>query len=370
VVLLGGDDGASVEARGRLVRFLHEEMGFDVLTSDMPLFDAEEYDRPLDRGKAPRPDLEMLNALYFTSRNPFHTGLDLLDYARATHKTDRPLHIAGFGWTVSAYMADEYSRKLFQFLDRVDPQLASPANRKAIQALVALCGPLPNMYGGRGPRFYPASSPLWQKTLHPGLAAIANLYDSLGRLSTAGRDVSEMAFYRQTLSTLAYYAALRARRPLPGHPADSAVALAKIWRPASKIIVWSGNWTVGRDWPPVKRDGVPPVPAWNTGMELARVLGSEVYSIACSVIRNDNGVLQVLEAGPEPKLAPVDGDLESLLHAAGKPISFVDFRGLPKDHWLRTPLSARLVNGSDVDVWPDHFDGLVTIDMPAGKEHK
>jgi hypothetical protein len=100
------------------------------------------------------------------------------------------------------------------------------------------------------------------------------------------------------------------------------------------------------------------------------MLGSGAYALAFSEIKNDNGVLQVLQAGSEAKLAPVDGDLESLLHAAGKPYSFVDFRSLPAQHWLRTPLAARFIHGSETFVWPDHFDGLVTIDVPAAKGRK
>jgi erythromycin esterase len=371
VLLGGGNDGAIVGARGRLVRFLHEEMGFDVLTSDVPLFDAEEFDRPLDQGKAPRPDLQELNARYFAAYTPPYSGFDILEYARGTHKTDSPLHIAGFGRAVSTYMVTEYSKRLSQFLDRVDPQLDSLADRKAIQALLTLCGPVRNVYGGMGLRMFQLGPQQWEKTFPPGLAAIARLYEGLGRRPAEDPNVSEITFYRQTLANLGYVAKVRAQRSLALLPADSVVALAKIWRPASKIIVWSGNWTVGRDWPPINRpNGGPPAPARSTGSEVARVFGGDAYAIAFSEIKNQNGVLQVLEAGSGPKLAPVDGDLESLLHAAGKPFSFVDFRSVPKDHWLRTPLSARLVNGSDVAIWPDHFDGLVTVDLPVWKERK
>ncbi len=371
VLLGGGSDGATVSARCRLVRFLHEEMGFDVLTSELPLFDAEEFDRPLDHGKAPRPDLEVMNARHFGSYGPSYTGFNVLEYARGTHKTDRPLHIAGFGRAVSSYMASEYPKRLFQFVDGIDSRMASPAVRKALQALAADCSPVRNVSGGMGLRMFQLGSRQWEKTLSPGLAAIRILTENLGQVLAEGPKMSEIVFYRQTLANLAYYAAGLAQRPLAPRPVDSAVLLAEVWRPESKIIVWSGNWTVGRNWSPLKRsNGDPSFVARTTGNELARVLGPDAYAIAFSAIKNENGVLQVLEAGSGPKLAPVDGDLDSLLHAAGKPFSFVDFRSVPQDHWLRTPLSARLVNGADVSVWPDHFDGIVTVDVPVWKARK
>ena len=374
VVLLGGtNDEGVVKARYRIVRFLHEEMGFDVLTSGLSLFDATEFDRALDQGKMPRPDLEDLNAAafsYFTYPGRSFDRLDILDYVRGTHKTDRPLHLSGFGWTVSQYMLLEYSKRLFRFLDGIDPKLASPADRKAIQALVVLCGPRQG-FTGFFPRMVPVEPQRWQKVLIPGLTATWKVYSGLGQLPGIGPNVSDIVFYRQTLANLSYFAAGMARRPMANPPAETAVVLAQVWRPKSKIIVWSSNWTIGRDWPPFKRpNGTSRGPARSTGNELARVFGRDAYAIAFSEIKNDNGVLQVLDAGAEPKLKPVDGDLESLMHAAGKPFSFVDFRSLPADHWLRAPLSARLVNGSDTFVWPDHYDGLVTVDLPVWKERK
>jgi erythromycin esterase len=51
MVLLGGSaDAAVVNAKYRLVRFLHEEMGFDVLASNASLFESEELDRLYQRG--------------------------------------------------------------------------------------------------------------------------------------------------------------------------------------------------------------------------------------------------------------------------------------------------------------------------------
>jgi len=98
--------------------------------------------------------------------------------------------------------------------------------------------------------------------------------------------------------------------------------------------------------------------------------GDAAYTIALSEIKDDNGVLEVLAAGPQPSLAPVEGDLESLLHAAGKPYSFVDFRSLPQDHWLRQPLAARLIPASAITSWPTMFDGLLSIDLAALKDKK
>jgi hypothetical protein len=73
-----------------------------------------------------------------------------------------------------------------------------------------------------------------------------------------------------------------------------------------------------------------------------------------------------------PLLAPVEGDLESLLHAAGKPYFFVDFRSLPQDHWLRQPLAPRSirVTASGIASQPLFYGGLLSIDLAALKDKK
>ena len=374
VVLLGGsNEEAIVKARYRLVRFLHEEMGFDVLTCGLPLFDAAEFDRPLDLGKAPPLDLQELNRnvfMYYNERYRAYNWIDILDYIRETHKTEKPLHLSGFGWVVSPYGAAAYPKHLFQFLDTIVPGLATAEDRKAVQALVRLSAPVHPIYTDLGRRMAWVSQKQWDKTLAPGLAAMSKVYDKLGQIPADNPNVSDIVYYRQTIDGLGYYASSIAGHRLRRLPPDSIMALAKVWRPKSKIIVWSTNGAVGRDLPWL-RDTMRPVSSQlPVGSILANEMGRDVYAIAFSEIKSDNGVLQVLQAGPQPKLAPVDGDLESLLHAAGKPYSFVDFRGLPEHHWLRDPLSARFLQTSELFVWPDHFDGLVTVDLPAWKEHK
>lgn len=48
-----------------------------------------------------------------------------------------------------------------------------------------------------------------------------------------------------------------------------------------------------------------------------------------------------------------------LLHAAGKPYAFVDFRVLPADHWLRRPILSRpLGYGLMLSNWTGNFDAM------------
>lgn len=386
-VLLGAFSSniADVYARYRLVRFLHKEMGFDIIASKLPFFDAEEIDRTLDGKAAIRYDLgpesdsvfsyslgrgttgfpsERIIAGNTINGNPRYAGapielpgsspshtIDILRYARATRATGHPLHVAGFGEAIVGGPLSDYAKQLFQFIDRIDPALASPADRAAIVKMVAWQSL--------------TSSKQWPKTAPPGLAAIEKLSEKLARLPSNGSNARELSLYRLTLSHLASWAGPKAGRtdvPQPTHP---LYWYAKDWRPDSKIIVWSDNARIARNLPPPHDTRGRPLLAPIGVDAIAHALGATDYSIAFTEIGNEAATLQVLVAGPQPSLSPFSGSFESLMHATLIPFSFIDFRTLPPDHWLRRPLNARLLAADDVEIstWPANFDAAITIDL-------
>jgi hypothetical protein len=55
-----------------------------------------------------------------------------------------------------------------------------------------------------------------------------------------------------------------------------------------------------------------------------------------------------------------DGSFEDLCMRAGRRFSFVDFRTLPAAHWLRQPISGRLLAYSPIETdWTRQVDALV-----------
>jgi hypothetical protein len=387
-VLLGGQsDIDTIFTKYRLVRFLNQEMGFNVVAFGLPFFDAEEIDRALDgKTAAIRYDLAQETDSVFSYGNATVTPgerivagntiqgnaryagapielpgtsqshtFDILRYARATRDTNHPLHMAGYGQTVVGSPFSDYAKQLFEFIDRIDPALAPPADRAAIRKMVAWESL--------------TSSRKWEKTTPRGLAAIDRLSEKLARLPENGPNAHELSLYRLTLAYLASWAGPKAGRtnvPQPTHP---LYWYAKDWRPDSKIVVWSDNVRIVRNLPPAHDTGWrPPAPI---GVDaIAQALGVTDYSIAFTRILDAADTLNVLVAGPQPSLFPFSGSFESLMQAAHLPYSFIDFRNLPQDHWLRRPLNARFFLGGDsveISSWPANYDGAITIDLSALK---
>ena len=370
-VLLGGtrdipfsSDVATVYARYRLVRFLHEEMGFDVIASKLPFFDAEEIDRTLDGKARIRYDLGQESDSVFgyspgrgattvSGTFPSYT-IDILRYARGTRNTEHPLHVAGFGEAVVGSPFSDYAKQLFQFIDRVDPALAPPADRAAIRRMVSW----KNL----------TSSRQLPKAVPPGLAAIERLSERLAHVPENSSSARDLSLYRLTLGHLAQWASQKTGGTNVAPPAHPLYWYAKDWRPDSKIVVWADNARIARNPPPAHDTSRARLPAPINVDAVAQALGATDYSIAFTEIGNEAATLQVLVAGPQPSLSPFDGNFESLMHAARLPYSFIDFRNLPQDHWLRRPLNARFLaihggDGIEISTWPANYDAAITIDL-------
>jgi hypothetical protein len=191
------------------------------------------------------------------------------------------------------------------------------------------------------------------------------LSERLARLPENGANARELSLYRLTLAYLASWAGPKAGRTDVPPPTQPLYWYAKNWRSDSKIIVWSDNARIARNLPPPHDTPGPRLPAPIGVDGIAKALGATDYSIAFTEIGNEAATLQVLVAGPQPSLSPFSGNFESLMHAAHLPYSFIDFRNLPQNHWLRHPLNARFLAtyGIEISTWPANFDGAITIDL-------
>ncbi|HEX5760145.1 MAG TPA: erythromycin esterase family protein [Thermoanaerobaculia bacterium] len=361
-------DGSTFLAKARLIRFLHQEMGFDALAWEAGFFDCRDMAAAL-RGGGPLTDAAALclYRLWGQSAQVQPT----LAYVRATQATARPLELVGIDCRVSTASGrqERFPASIFAFFDRLDPSLISAAERADLAAMSA--GLVPKDYFDKpGERNYNRALP---RRL---IAAIDARREELLRHASP-RDVD---FVRQSLVSL-----LAMDRALPpdlekgnpdGYNRDTAMAENLLWwldgpLRDRKVIVWAHNFHVFTD--AFTPRGAPPPRAHggSMGRFLRQALGDGLYTIGFD---SHHGVYQYADpnAGAEAVeiAAPPAGSLEDLLHRAGKPYLFVDFRTLPPDHWLREPLSGGFYFHEPVERdWPRLLDAAFFIDRmePSAK---
>lgn len=353
-------DGATFLAKGRLIRFLHQVMGFDVLAWEAGFFDAEGIDAALRAG---------LPAAEAASRGLYQIWrvkevAPTLDYVRASQGTDRPIETVGFDCRVSTLenRAERFPKRVFAFFDRLDPALISAREREDFTAMSVGLVPA-DYYNKPGLRQFNRELP-------------KRLVETIDRRRgdlLVHYSAREIDWVRQSLVSL--MAMDRALGPgdrqafSDGYTRDAAMAENLLWwlngpLEERKVIVWAHNYHVMHDvYGRTASPGVAPVreakmtgPGGPMGRFLKDELGADLYTIGFNSFSGFLG-----EENEPPTVTP--GDLETLLHGLGRPLLFLDLSRLPADHWLRIPMTGSFYfHEPHAANWTRIFDGVFFID--------
>jgi erythromycin esterase len=139
IVMLGEQihgDGATFEAKCRLVKFLHQRMGFDVLAFESGLYEMWKAWDAVRAGEDVR-DTAKRSILYVWSFS--REAQPIIDYVGANARSDRPLEIAGFdcqfGFIELNYARQFLLADLVAFLDSQSVNTASLSDWPRFQGL-------------------------------------------------------------------------------------------------------------------------------------------------------------------------------------------------------------------------------------------
>ena len=354
-------DGSTFLAKGRLIRFLHQVMGFDVIAWESGIFDVRRVDAALQAGL---PSQEAAaRGLYAAWHNLESKAT--LDYVRASLGTDRPIATVGFDCRVSHPEARTtlFPQMVFDFFDRLDPALISKVEREDFKVMSA--GLLPSDY------YYKPGIRAFNRSLPRRLI---ETIDARRAELLVRYPPHEIDYVRQTLvSLLAMDHALGpGDRPAEdGYTRDHGMAENLLWwldgpLEDRKVIVWAHNFHVMNDlYLRTARPDVAPVreakvngPFGPMGRLLKDALGPDLYTIGFT---SHGGAALDLDAGKDHVVTP--GDMEKLLHAAGRPLLFLDLSRLPADHWLRAPRTGSFYFHEPHPAnWTRVYDGIFFID--------
>ena len=380
--------GSSFAAKVRLIKFLHQRMGFDVVVWESGLGDVRWTQAGLRAGHDAVAAAQQGILKIWSASDEVRP---LFEYAKASQAGTRPLEMAGFDMQVTAPdTAERFAAELRAFVGALrDPGLLRRAHRlanrllaasnamhayttaligkrsalsEAAQSGAALTDAMAEWESGEGARLRPKKESL--DLLRNAAAGLLTLVESDRAAFEQVHAAVYVTFIERALQNLRddgtnAYASFGPERPGGGTGYVPSLAvenrrdagnadnlrwlIQKRYR-GRKLIVWAHNVHVmnayyADDWRRVYLDPRPRTMK-PSGVFLNDWLRDGVYTIAFTTYAGEDGWV----AAPASPIAPAAMDtLESRLHRLGKPYLFLDFRALDATpgHPLQTPQPLR-----------------------------
>lgn len=327
----------------RLVKYLHERLGFDVIAFESSLSGCDVADSRIG-SEAPREVMrDCLFGVWFTSE-----VLPLFEYLEAQRKAGHPLLLAGFDDQNSGAAKTAVSERLVRFAAMADAALAA------------------TILEDEGSLRWPIA-PTDSVRIAASYAELAStLAKRRDELLGRGADAAQLDITTQEARSRVRLVQQLSRKPEEGYPirdecmADNLDFLLDRRFPGRKVIVWAHNGHVAKDLrPSLDRSGM--------GTLVAKRRDGEVYTIGLYMGRgvaaeNDRTPYDI---GPAPP-----GSLESILAGAGWKMSFTDLSREPVPSWANEVLLSRDWGKYPAKIVPAHaYDGLLYIDTVTPPEY-
>ncbi len=350
-------DGATFVLRRRLIRFLHQRAGYDVLAWESGLAGVAELEADLH---GDRPVAELANGRLARPWARSHHCLPILDYARSTHTTTNPLELAGFDSQFGNLKT--ITTLGTRVADLLQPQALTDEERSTLGSLSRALMTM-------------QSAP--EDTRHALLKTIDGLVEKLDTIDeiTAPCSPRELRFtqrcfwsYARFLGLLDHLMSLDGKADsAANNPRDLAMGSNLVWLareryPDRRIVSWVASYHALHGLAEIElEDGSRAFAGAITAGDVAhRELGDGLYTIAVLAY---GGTTSSMRKGPS-KLEPAPpGSLEELCHRSGHQLLFLDLRRLPDGHTLRRVFAARPLGRSPMRLnWSEHADGILFID--------
>ena len=355
VVMLGEathGDGATFRARARLIRFLHQEMGFDVLAMENGIYDCHVSERRLAASEEALTALRRCMLPHFPSWGLSAPMLHTWDYVAETRATARPLHVAGFDNQFTGTASEEFLlADLDAYLRAIGSDAVESPDYPLFQDILRRAAT---------EELYDVKPSTDEQARFMALLErmLADAHRAAGQAQT-----EEARFWVQVLDGMGPQVQNEIDfRPGPWNGArrDQQMGENLLWlaREHRKVIVIAHTFHILRD-PQVVGY---PRSTITMGEVAARELGDDMYALGFSAIGGSNG--SFWHPFPVVPLRPIfPGSLEDLMREAVTGDALVDLRGLPPgNHWLSEPFLSRPLNqATALADWSRTLDGIMVL---------
>lgn len=322
----------------RLIRFLHEKLGFDVIAFESSMTNCD----AAGETAAQESPVNTMRACLF---GVWHTDevLALFDYVRQTQAGPRPLRLTGFDNQSSGDLG-AVSGRFRTMLEILDPA--------AVPALLQHEATLRNFKKEDADGLLAYYTGLLHTLEQNRARLLERLTDHPTWVDLAIQEArSRIALVRMRSVPMAEGIAIRDRAM-----ADNLEFVIDTLYPKQKVIVWAHNAHIA--YAPERTGSAKPMGAW-----LAQRRRADLYTLGLYMGR---GAGATNSRRIYPILPPAAESFEAILANGGYTMSLFDFsrpQGNPDAAWLHTSLEARTWGTNAVQLVPaNSYDGVLYID--------
>ena len=366
-----GESGHGVrefnQAKVRLIRYLHQEQGFDVLAFESGLYECWAADR--DAGSAPA--TTTMSRCIFGVWSTAEVR-ELFEYIRETRSTPRPLRLAGFDVQASGSASALSATFLRDVVAKVDAGyaarvrtmdsllLADYARLVSLDASIEVVADSFVAVEARGRLLARYDSLVAFLDAQEAPLAAAHAADPTAPLIARQHAWSRRFFIRELMAIDDHVASSEFRDE--GMAANVSFLLERLF-PGKKVIAWAHNAHIQHDRAAVTPLGLPGALPQSMGHWIAERHRPELYTVGLFMYRGHaaNNARTVYSVN-----APRPHSLEALFHTLHKRWTFADLRGAPRSagtEWMYGPYLGKDWGVVYYRFVPrDQYDGILFID--------